>query len=260
MPRRGRPKNEQQPQGSPAWMTTYGDMVTLLLTFFVFLFTFSTIEAKKFEAAVVSLQNAFGLPLAVEDVPLGPESDMGEISDNLMEDDLMAEDLRQLLEIERRLRAYISEEKMETLVELDREGRGLVLRFADTVLFDLGKADLKPEARAILDRLSTVIRNIPNHIRVEGHTDNLPISTGLFPSNWELSTRRATEVIRYFIEDHGFVPQRLSAAGYGEYRPLVPNDSEANRQRNRRVDVVIFRLSLSMNEPGYWGVLSRERE
>jgi chemotaxis protein MotB len=232
-------------------MTTYGDMVTLLLTFFVFLFALSTVESKKFEAAIVSLQNAFGLPLSVEEIPLGPQSQDNAVTDSFWNDDLLTEDLRQLLEIERRLRAYISEERMDTLIDLNREGRGLVLRFADTVLFDLGKANLKPEARAILDRLSTITRDVPNHIRVEGHTDDLPIKTGLFPSNWELSTRRATEVIRHFVEAHEFSPERLSAAGYAEYRPLAPNDSEANRQRNRRVDVVILRLSLSMNEPGY---------
>lgn len=250
MPRRRRETTEAK-GGSPAWMTTYGDMVTLLLTFFVFLFAFSTIEVKKFEAAIASLQGAFGLPLMVEDEP-GPEAEPLE-GHRPEWDDILTEDLQQLLQIERMLRSFIREENLESEIRLEREGRGLVVRFADNVLFDLGKADLKPGARRILDRLAMVIAGIPNDIRVEGHTDDLPIHTAAFPSNWELSTRRATEVVRYFAEAHRFSPVRLSAAGYGEYRPLAPNDTYENRRLNRRVDVVIIKLSLSTYETAQRG-------
>ena len=125
-----------------------------------------------------------------------------------------------------------------------------MVRLADRVLFDLGKADLRPDARRVLDALAGVLAELPNPVRVEGHTDDLPINNERFPSNWELSTARATTVVRYFIEHHGMDPRRFSAAGYGEYHPLVPNTSAANRQKNRRVDVVIMPLSSKGVEPG----------
>jgi chemotaxis protein MotB len=125
----------------------------------------------------------------------------------------------------------------------------LVVRFADQVFFDLGKADLKPEAIEILTRLGPLLKDIPNPIRIEGHTDNLPISTARFPSNWELSTHRATSVIRYLVEELGFSPDKLSAAGYGEYRPIADNETPAGRALNRRVDIVIISMDHWAEEP-----------
>lgn len=124
-----------------------------------------------------------------------------------------------------------------------------MVRFADQVFFDLGKADLKPEAVEILNRLGPILKGIPNPIRIEGHTDNLPINTAQFPSNWELSTYRATRVIRYFIEELGFSPDKLSAAGYGEYRPIADNDTPEGRSLNRRVDIVIISMDHWADEP-----------
>ena len=107
------------------------------------------------------------------------------------------------------------------------------------MLFDLGKADLKPESIKVLDIISTLIPSISNEIMVQGHTDNIPISSGTYKSNWELSTARAITVLRYFIETKGFDPTRFSATGYGEYKPLVDNSTEENRAINRRVDILI---------------------
>ena len=111
-------------------------------------------------------------------------------------------------------------------------------------MFDLGQADLKPEALEILDHLAEVLKQIPNPVRVEGHTDNWPINNERFPSNWELSTARATNVVRQLIEEHGLDPSSFRPRGYGEYRPLAPNDTEDNRALNRRVDIVLLRLDL----------------
>jgi chemotaxis protein MotB len=140
-------------------------------------------------------------------------------------------------------------EGLSTAVTVQHEERGLVVRFADQVFFDLGKADLKPEALAILNKIGPILKDIPNPIRIEGHTDNLPIKTAQFPSNWELSVHRATSVIRYMVEELDFDPTKLSAAGYGEYRPVRPNDSAENRAMNRRVDIVIMRMDLWAEEP-----------
>jgi chemotaxis protein MotB len=109
----------------------------------------------------------------------------------------------------------------------------------DKAFYDTGKADLKDKARATLDRIAPVIRTLPNEIRIEGHTDNVPISTYEFKSNWELSVRRATEVVRYLVENGEISPNRISAAGYAEYRPVAENDSEANRALNRRIEIIV---------------------
>lgn len=144
---------------------------------------------------------------------------------------------------------YVETSELEGKVQAWLDERGLMIRFLDTTLFDLGKADLKPAARVILDNVAEILITLPNRIRVEGHTDNIPINTYLFPSNWELSTARATTVVRYFLEQYGFPPTQFSAAGYGEWHPVVPNDSMENRAQNRRVDIVILRTSIGQEEP-----------
>jgi len=127
-------------------------------------------------------------------------------------------------------------------VELD--ARGLLLRFKENVLFDSGKADLKPDAMKILSFLGKVLNQpefAERYMRVEGHTDNVPIRTVRFPSNWELSTGRASSVIRYYIENSQLRPDRFTASGYGEYYPVANNDTPEGRALNRRVDIVILR-------------------
>lgn len=134
-------------------------------------------------------------------------------------------------------------------LSVEMNERGLVIRVLESTLFELGSADIKPEARQTLDLIATQLVEVPNQIRIEGHTDNLPISTARFPSNWELSTARASSVVRYLITNHGLPPDQVSALGFGEYRPLVPNDTPQNRARNRRVDIVILTDNLSRYEP-----------
>ncbi|MEA2641380.1 MAG: chemotaxis protein MotB, partial [Chloroflexota bacterium] len=117
---------------------------------------------------------------------------------------------------------------------------GVLVSISGNALFDSGKADLKPAGLAVLDVLANQLRPTTNQIRIEGHTDNIAISTPLFPSNWELSAARATTVVRYLIERGGIRPQQLIAAGYGDQRPVASNDTREGRARNRRVDVVIL--------------------
>jgi chemotaxis protein MotB len=126
--------------------------------------------------------------------------------------------------------------------------RGLVLRFQDSVLFEKSKADILSQTLGALKEIAKILKTTDNPIRIEGHTDDLPINTVKYPSNWELSTTRATNVLRFLIQE-GLPGNRLSAVGYGEFRPLVPNDSEENRKKNRRVDLVLIRKDLIVNEP-----------
>lgn len=232
-----RRKDDSAVTGS--WLTTYSDMMSLLLAFFVLLFSFSMIDEHKFATFITAFQEYIGIigegQAALEQPgPLPMDySDVGQ---------------RQLWELFEELVELIEQEGL-TGVQLDLQERGLVVRFAEQVFFDLGEATLKPEARETLRKLAGTLRSLPNPLRVEGHTDNLPINTPRFPSNWELSVHRATNVVRFLIEEEGFDPQKLSAAGYSEYRPLKPNDSAENRAMNRRVDIVILNIDLWDYEP-----------
>lgn len=214
---------------SPHWMITYADMVTLLLCMFVLLFAMTSLSEAKFKKAVSSVSRALGVQ--VEEV--------GEAEE-------MAWDLPQLVEVERALREYLSSQGISA--DVLREERGLAVRFVDSALFERGSAEVTPEGERAMAKLAGFLAGIPNHVRVEGHTCDLPIYTERYRSNWELSTARATSVLHLLSKN--VPPERLSAAGYGEYRPVAPNDSEANRTKNRRVDVVILRMDLVKEEPG----------
>lgn len=234
---RKRPREESG--GGASWLTTYSDMVTLLLTFFVLLFSFSAVDESKFAAIISAFQGYFGI------------FDQGRVmSDQQAVLPFEASELarQQLQNLFEELAEFIQEEGIGG-IELKIEERGLIIRFAEQVFFDLGEAVLKPEARQILARVAGILRDQPNPFRVEGHTDDWPISTARFPSNWELSVHRATNVVRYLIDAEGFDPQKLSAVGYSEYRPIRPNDNAQNRALNRRVDIVILNIDLWDYEP-----------
>jgi len=125
-------------------------------------------------------------------------------------------------------------------LDITTDGRGLVISLPEQATFPVGTADLGDGAKALITRVAATIAPLPNLIRVEGHTDDVPIRTARFASNWELSTARASAVVAYMIEHDRIDPARLSAAGYGEYHPKVPNSSPQNRARNRRIDLVVL--------------------
>ncbi|MEW6523401.1 MAG: flagellar motor protein MotB [Bacillota bacterium] len=238
-----RQRSSRNSPGAPpagAWLTTYSDMVTLVLCFFVILFSISAVDARKFQQVVISMQSALGV-LPGSRVPMeGPSLDPEVLRQQLAREEELA--MASLLQ---RLEDYIRDQGLNASVTVTRETPGIVIRFADSVLFDLGRDVIKPEAESLLERVARFLGGEEYHLRVEGHTDNLPISNERFPSNWELSTARATRVVRFLAETQAIDPRRLSAVGFGEYRPLVPNTSDENRALNRRVDLVILRPSLS---------------
>lgn len=215
-------------------------MVTLLLCLFVLLFSMATLDARKFRDVVISMRSALGVLPGARVPHVGPSLEAEMLQQQLLREEELA--MTTLLE---RLEDYIRDQGLEASLKVTRETPGIVIRFADTVLFDLGRDELKPEARTLLERMAVFLGGETYHVRVEGHTDNLPISTERFPSNWELSTARATRVVRFLAETKAMDPTRLSAVGFGEFRPLVPNTTAANRALNRRVDLVILRPSLS---------------
>ncbi|MDD2401318.1 MAG: OmpA family protein [Clostridia bacterium] len=243
-------KSEPEPDNSNSWLLTYSDVITLCLTFFVLLYSFSTIDKIKWESIVMSLRDSLGV-MDGSNVPITtPEKSIhneleSSLTDNYVE---YQEETKKLEEIKKKLDAYLVSKGINEDVSTNIEERGIVIRLQESVLFSKGTADLYSESKKILTELALIFKEIENPIRIEGHTDNLPIHTERYPSNWELSTSRATNVLRHLIKQ-GLSGQQLSAVGYGEFHPIAPNDCEVNRKKNRRVDIVIIRKSLLVNEP-----------
>ena len=239
MPRRR--KKDSGDGGTPSWLNTYADMVTLVLTFFVLLYSFSNLDTNKFNTFLASFKGGGILNYGdspFEEYASGPYF---EASDQALANEATSvvtidATTAQTMEM---VQNYIEEMGMESEITVSADERGVALNIKDRILFDSGKADLKPEAKAILDPLAKLFGTIKYEIWVEGHTDNRPINTREYPTNWELSTARASRVIRYFVENKGLDPKKFVAIGYGEYRPVAPNDSPEHMQQNRRVVMVI---------------------
>lgn len=223
-------KEELKEPSAPFWMSTFADMVTLLLVFFILILSYSTIQLEKFRGAMSSMKGALGVL---------PE--MGSI-ERTSKIDLDNETRQSGAEIHQRveeLKQTVSEMKMSEMIEIEYTPSGIHILLGDNVLFDLGKASLKKDAFPILKEIAEIVEGQGMEIYVEGHTDNIPISTARFPTNWELSTARALGVVRYLYDKEGIPAGNLAAVGHGEHRPLVPNDSRENRARNRRVEIFI---------------------
>ncbi len=226
-------KKKKQQHGehdnSERWLLTYADLITLLLGLFVILYAMSKIDAGKYAELVAALGGVFGggkpsvLPgnIGMLEQPLPP---------------LLSERAR----IEEELRKAMKIESEKGLVSLTHDERGVTVHLQEELLFSSGSAELQQGSLNTLDALAAILKELPNDIRIEGHTDNLPINTPAFPSNWHLSVARAVNTGFYLLTKHGLAPERISVVGYSEYRPLVPNTSTENRARNRRVDIVII--------------------
>lgn len=221
-------------------MMTYGDMMTQILAFFVLLFSYSTLDLQKYRAAMASLTGALGILPGGTSILQGPLVPSEEPKPPPVPPGVRGEEPGELERLAGQVREALEKSGYGGRFELVEDEDRLVVRFPETVLFDSGRADLHPESLAALDAVAEVLRRVPNRVRVEGHTDTDPISNFRFPSNWELSTARAGRVVRYFVDTYGLDPRRFESAGLGEYRPIAPNDTPENKQKNRRVDIVIL--------------------
>ncbi|MBP2241435.1 chemotaxis protein MotB [Cytobacillus eiseniae] len=238
---RRRPSNSVK--GAPAWMVTFSDLVTLILVFFILLFSMSQIDMMKFKAISESFQEHFfdfyPSIIPVESPP-GVESNMGENENEneneMNEKDLSEESLENLLA---EVQGFLEKNGIEDVIIANRTERGVVLVLQEQVLFDPGEATLLEDSNAFLNRVGELLANLPNLVKVEGHTDNIPMSSFRYPSNWELSAARASSVINYLIESHELDSRKFIAVGYADTRPIVSNDVPENRQKNRRVEIII---------------------
>lgn len=238
--RRRRRRRAVEAANHERWLISYADFITLLFAFFVTMYAISTVDQRKLEKAVAAFQHAFA-----QERP-DPAAVLGALPDVHvpLESAGVLADVRARLE--RRL-AQLGGHR----VELSVDRRGLVISVREAGSFATGRADLDAEARRVFQEIGVTLVEVPHAIRVEGHTDDVPIHTSRFASNWELSTARATTVVAFFIEQIGIGPDRLSAAGYGEFHPRAPNDSAEHRARNRRVDIVVLNPQVSaQEEPG----------
>jgi len=228
-----RKKKEEDKENLERWLLTYADLITLLLAFFIILYVFSKQDSKRYDAMTMQLKAIFSGGTGVVD-------EGGRTGAQVLEGNVEGPSN---VEIRRQLEAQINgmsqTDGQENNISVITDERGIVIRIMDKAFYDTGKADLKDRAKETLSRIAPVIKTVPNEIRIEGHTDNVPINTAEFKSNWELSVRRATEVVQYLIEKGGVSPIRISAAGYSEYRPVAANDTDANRAMNRRIEIIV---------------------
>jgi chemotaxis protein MotB len=240
MPSPRRPKRRRPPDhpNHERWLVSYADFVTLLFAFFTAMYAISTVDAKKLSAMVESTQQAFE-----------PKAARAAATDRILVGKKPAPKLSMgagpggevgLAELQKQVTARLAKQIAERQVEIEKDGRGLVISIREAGAFAVGRADLSRDAQSLLLELGSILAGIDNQVRVEGHTDDIPIHTARFASNWELSTTRATTVISFLLEHASVRPEHVSAAGYAEYHPRVANSSDANRTRNRRVDLIIL--------------------
>lgn len=243
MPRRRRSPSDHE--NLERWLLTYADLITLLLAFFVVMYSMSRVDAKKFGKMAEALNGV----LKGGDQIIKTETEPRKTGHGLLQ-------LGNLKMIQKQIEERFKEINRQGEIQSELTERGLVVHIMESALFGEASADLKPRALEVLDLIAQKVSALPNHVRIEGHTDDRPINTVVYPSNWELSSARATAVVRYITGTHDIAPDRISALGYGEYRPIRPNNSIENRAQNRRVDIVILTMDLTIQEPSsefYYG-------
>lgn len=223
-------------ENAERWLLTYADLITLLMVFFVVLYSMSSADTTKFKAVSAALQQAFNLDVLQGQAPtsIGDGSALpAPPADTL----ISTSDVPQVAQIKNKVLAALEGATQVPDVEVTTDRDGVVIRLSGSYLFDSGRAELKPNSLAVLDAIATVIRPLENEVRIDGHTDSMPIDSARYPTNWELSAARALAVTRYLSETDNVRAGRLIAAGFGEFRPLAPNDTRDGRAKNRRVEI-----------------------
>ncbi|UCD35470.1 MAG: OmpA family protein [Nitrospiraceae bacterium] len=234
---RKRKEQEKEHENVDRWMVSYADFVTLLFCFFTAMYAISNVDSSKLGKFVDSMRAAFhystdrGNAFAViEDVQVNLPGD---------------------IEVESGVREILGTLAggSENSITVRRDSRGVVISIADRHFFDPSTAELSESSKKILDKIADALLRYPNMVRIEGHTDNVPVNSSFFPSNWELSSIRAVNVAKYLIGNHSIHPGRIAAVGYSEYRPMAPNDTPGGRAKNRRVEVILLNDRESFHEP-----------
>ncbi len=233
------PEEECPPceEGLPGWFATFSDLCTLLLTFFVLLLSFSTMDIIKFKQMMGSMEKAFGYQTQTtgqfEAKATTPVTVQLSEQENKMLD---------YMEIGDKIKESAKEKGLDKYIEIEINKNGVLMRLKGDISFPPGKAVISKKVKPLLDKIAEILKEHPDYkLKVMGHTDNIPIKSPKYDSNWELSAARAVQVIKYLIEKYKINPKRLEAVGYADTRPLVPNTTPENRAKNRRVEFLFYK-------------------
>ena len=228
-------------ENAERWLLTYADLITLLMVFFVVLYSMSSADSTKWQQISAALQQAFNVDVlqgqAATSISNGVPQPAAPI-DTLISNNDVPQVSRIQAAIEQAINSAGKEASTQTPdVTVGTDKEGVVIRLSGSYLFDSGRAELKPNSFGILDAIAAQLKLLPNDIRVDGHTDSTPlVGSPLYPTNWELSSARAISVVQYLIS-RGISPQRLVAAGFGEFQPLDTDPTEEAFRRNRRIEL-----------------------
>lgn len=238
-----------------SWLIPYADLLTLLLALFIVLFAMSSVDAVKFQMLSKAFNDVFAGGTGVFEFqsPM-PEGQM-ESPDERKEDvkkndntDAAAKDQLELLELQKKVNSYIEDNKLKDKLNTSLTDEGLLLTIRDNVLFESGRAEVRTRDMGIANEIADLlIMEPPRNIIISGHTDNVPISTSRYESNWELSVMRAVEFMKIILKNEQLDPRWFSAKGFGEFQPVATNDTAAGKARNRRVEILI--LPRTSNNP-----------
>jgi len=218
-----------------SWLIPYADLLTLLLALFIVLYASSNVDTEKYNAMAQAFYETIMNPGGISEIP----PDWVPPYDFPPEEAAQQEKLN-LEKLQREVNEYLKEAGLENQVSTSIDDRGLIISVNDAVLFDPGNAVIKPQYREVVVQVGEIISTMNNFIRIEGHTDNVPQSSPMYPSNWDLAVGRATSIVKLFVAETHIEPEKLMAVGYGEFRPIAENNSPEGRGRNRRVDIIIL--------------------
>jgi len=241
-------KKHEEHENHEQWLVSYADFITLLFAFFVVMYSVSIVNEGKFRTVSESIKAALN-PFPVPPTSLQPfiigENRPATINPPLL--DAKEPVIRRIRDI---VKTLLQSSHTELVPFVEQRAGELVLTIPDTILFQSGAAELGPEALPFLQALADVLVELNKQVRIEGHADNVPIRTTLFPSNWELSAIRAVMIVRVLSELYGVPSQTLSAVGYADSRPLTDNLTPEHRAKNRRVEIVILQHAPPRQESG----------
>ena len=243
MARRKHAKPHEE-EASEAWLLPYSDLMTLLLSLFIALFAMSQTDAAKMQALSQAFSAAFNMGSPSFFSGMGPSTAMPNTPSTMAESTNAAymQENETLREAQEKIEQYIKENNLQDQVSTELSEEGLMIRLKEKALFSSGSAALQGQAEQIVPVIAALLSSLPERVTISGHTDNVPISTAQFPSNWELSSARAVSLMRGLMgAQPALNPARFSALGYSEYRPIASNDTEDGRAQNRRVEVFIAR-------------------
>ena len=234
-------KKKKEKKGAPAWMTSFADMVTLLLTFFILMFNMNDITGRDFYLVLSSFKGSLGMFQGGSSLSKGRLEELGFNMLNLpsrQQGRALAKSLKRAIEA---FKPEIQSKKIRVM----EDERGLVITLSGDAYFAPGSARLREDTKGVLNKVAHIVRLVPNLLRIEGHTDNRPIPPrGVkegYETNWELSSARAISVLRYLAEEKSVRPEQMSSVAYGQFRPIDDNNMPEGRAYNRRVDLVILR-------------------